>query len=67
MENTLKIHPIKSNKDVANIQKIISMIEGVIACEISIEKQEAYIMYNENFLDIDTIIDKIEGEGYMVI
>lgn len=67
MKETLKIYPMKKSKDVANIQNIISHIEGVVACEIIIEKQEVHILYNENFLNIDTIIEEIESEGYMVV
>ena len=67
MKVTLKIYPMKKSKDVSNIQKIISHIEGVIACEISIDKQEVNIIYNENFLNIDTIVEEIESEGYMVV
>lgn len=67
MKSILKIYQMNSQKDVANIQKIISKIEGIIACEIALDKKEVQLIYNENFLELDTIIENIENLGYMVI
>lgn len=67
MKSVIKIHQMNKQKDVVNIQKVISQIEGIIACEIALEKKEVQIIYNENFLKLDTIIENIENAGYMVI
>lgn len=67
MKSILKIYQMNSQKDVANIKKIISKIEGIIACEIALDKKEVQLIYNENFLELDTIIENIENLGYMVI
>lgn len=67
MKSVIKIHQMNQQRDVANIQSIISKIEGIIACEIALDKKEVQIIYNKNFLDLDTIIESIENSGYMVI
>ena len=67
MKSIIKIHQINNQKDVVNIQKVIAKIEGIIACEIVLEKKEVQVIYNENFLELDTIIENIENIGYMVI
>ena len=67
MKSIIKIHQMNNQKDVVNIQKVIAKIEGIIACEIVLEKIEVQVIYNENFLELDTIIENIENIGYMVI
>ena len=67
MKSIIKIHQINNQKDVVNIQKVIAKIEGIIACEIVLEKKEVQVIYNENFLELDTIIENIDNIGYMVI
>lgn len=67
MKSIIKIHQMNNQKDVVNIQKVIAKIEGIIACEIVLEKKEVQVIYNENFLELDTIIENIENIGYMVI
>ncbi|MGL5152874.1 MAG: heavy-metal-associated domain-containing protein [Clostridium sp.] len=67
MKSILKIYDIKNSKDISNIQKAISFNEGVIACEISKEKKEVTVVYNEQYLSIESIIDSIESLGYMII
>lgn len=67
MKSIIKICDMKSAKDISNIQNAISSNEGVIACEISLEKKEAQIIYNENYLSLESIIESIENLGYMVL
>jgi copper chaperone CopZ len=67
MKSVLKIYNINNQGDVANIQRAITANEGVIACEISIEKKEIQIIYNEVWLNIDKVTECIENLGYMVI
>lgn len=67
MKSVIRVCDMKRSQDVRRIQKAISCNEGVIACEISLEKQEVLIIYNESFVKLEGIIDSIEDIGYMVI
>ena len=67
MKSIIKVHPLKKQKDVMNIQRAISNVEGIIACEISIDKSEVQVIYNESCLELDDIIESIENVGYMVM
>lgn len=67
MKSIIKICDMKSAKDISNIQNAIASNEGVIACEVSLEKREVQIIYNENYLSIESIIESIESLGYMVL
>lgn len=67
MKSVLKVHNINNQSDVSKIQRAITSNEGVIACEISIQKKEIQIIYNEAWLDIDNIIESIENLGYMIL
>lgn len=67
MKFIIKICDMKSAKDISNIKNAISSNEGVIACEVSLEKKEAQIIYNESYLSIESIIESIENLGYMVL
>lgn len=67
MKSVLKVHNINNQSDVSKIQRAITSNEGVIACEISIQKKEIQIIYNESWLDIDNVIESIENLGYMIL
>lgn len=67
MKAVLKIHEIRNQKDVVKIQRLISRIEGIIACEVSLNKNEIQLIYNESFVNLDKIIEELENVGYMVI
>lgn len=67
MKSLIRVCDMKKSQDVQNIQRAISSNDGVIACEISLEKQEVLIIYNESFIKLDTIIDSIEDIGYIII
>ena len=45
----------------------MAQIQGIIACEISLEKKELQVIYNESFVDLETIINSIENLGFLVI
>lgn len=66
MKSVISVYNINSSKDVGNIQNAISMNEGVIACEISLEKKEIQIIYNDVIISLSEIIDSIENLGYMI-
>lgn len=67
MKSVLKISNMRTMDDVSSIRKVISRNEGVVACQINIEKQEANIVYDGYFLNIDDIIESLEDSGYTVI
>lgn len=67
MKSVLKICDISNTKDVTNIQRAISSNEGIMACEISISKKEAIVVYNEKYVTEEEIIDSIENLGYIII
>ena len=67
MKSIIKIYDMKNTKDVSNIKNAIASNEGVIACKVSLGKKEAQIIYNENYVKIEDIIDSIENLGYMII
>jgi copper chaperone CopZ len=57
---------MNKSKDVGYIQNAISMNEGVIACEISLQKKEIQIIYNEGIISLNEIVDSIENLGYLI-
>lgn len=67
MKSVIKVYDMGKSKDVIKIQNAISVIEGIIACEISLEKKEIQVIYNENFVNLDSIITSIENVGYIVL
>ncbi len=67
MKSVLKVYNIKDQSDVAKIQRAITSNEGIIACEISVEKKEIQIIYNEAWLNIDKVQECIENLGYMIL
>ena len=66
MKSVISVYNMNKSKDVGNIQEAISMNEGVIACEISLEKKEIQIIYNESIVSLNKIIDSIENLGYII-
>ena len=67
MKSVIKVYDMGKSKDVIKVQSAISVIEGIIACEISLEKKEIQVIYNENFVNLDSIITSIENVGYIVL
>lgn len=67
MKSVLKISNMRTMEDVSSIRKVISANEGVVACQINIDKQEANIVYDTYFLNVDDIIESLEDCGYTVI
>ena len=60
MKAVLKVAGIKSSTDVRNVQSAISICEGVVASEISLDKKEITIIFNNNYISLENIIDNIE-------
>lgn len=67
MKAILKVMGIENANDVNKAQRAISSNAGVIASEINIAKKEAVVIYNENYVKVENIIDSIEELGYIVI
>lgn len=67
MKSSLEICNMNTMDDVNKVRKAIASNEGVIACEISREKKEASIIFDDYFVNIDDIIESIENLGYTVL
>jgi len=67
MKSLFKISSMKTLEDVSNVRNAISNIEGVIACQISLEKGEVNVVYDDFFIKEDGLIQSIEDSGYYVL
>jgi len=67
MKAVLRISNMYSSADVNNVRKAIANNEGVIACQISKEKQEIDIVYDHFFVTEDELVASLEDSGYTVI
>lgn len=67
MKSIIKVCNIKSTDDVNKIRSVVAANQGVIACQISMEKDEVSVVYDDYFLNVDKIIESIEDIGYSVI
>ena len=67
MKAVLKIAGMNNSKDVKKVQSAISMSEGVIASEVVLAKKEIIVIYNDFYINLENIIDKVEKIGYIVI
>ncbi len=67
MNSIIKIQNLNKSSDVSKINSIMSQIEGIIACEISADRGEIQVVYNEAIVKLEDIIGDIEDIGYIVI
>lgn len=67
MKSVVKVCNINNVNDVNKIRSAVSAEQGVIACQISMEKGEISVVYDDYFLNINKIIEAIEDTGYTVI
>ncbi|SHE45519.1 heavy-metal-associated domain-containing protein [Clostridium fallax] len=67
MKSLIKIPDMKTSEDVKKIKRAITNNEGIIACEISKDKGEVSIVFDDYFTNIDRIIEDIEELGYTII
>ena len=67
MKSVIRICNMESHQDSKLIQETVANSSGVIASEISLEKKEIIVIYNEAFLNIQKVINSIEDLGYVVI
>lgn len=66
MKSVLTILSIITNEDINEIKEVISVNEGIIACEININKKEVSIVYDDRTVSLEKIIIAIEELGYSV-
>lgn len=67
MKAVLKVSGMSNSIDIRKVQSAIASSEGVIASEVALEKKEVTIIYNDMYIELESIIDKIEDLGYTVI
>lgn len=67
MKSIIKICNMDSQDDANRIQNAIINNSGIVATQISLNKKEITVIYNEIFNDIENIINSIEDLGYIVI
>lgn len=64
MKSMLKILSINNNDDINSVREAIAKHEGVVACEISLSKKEANIIYDSSAVTLEEIKNSIEEAGY---
>ncbi|GAA0071963.1 hypothetical protein UT300003_34880 [Clostridium sardiniense] len=67
MKAVLKVSGMSNSTDIRKVQSAIASSEGVIASEVALEKKEVTIIYNDMYIELESIIDKIEDLGYTVV
>lgn len=67
MKSLIKVCGINNNEDISNLREAVGNNEGVIACEININKKEISVVYDDRTLSLDEIINSIEIKGYSVV
>lgn len=67
MKSVLKVLNMRTSEDINIIRKAISKNEGVVACQISKEKGEISVVYDNFFLKEDNLVEQLEDLGYGVI
>lgn len=67
MKSLFKVGGINKAEDVATIKQAIATFQGVVACEISRDKGEVSIIYDDYFVKEDELIGSIEELGYIVL
>lgn len=67
MKASVKIANMNTAKDINKVKSILASVEGIIACQISKERKEVNIVYDNYFIELDNIIEAIEDYGYTVI
>lgn len=64
MKSILKIPSINNNDDINIVRDVIANHEGVVACQISLSKKEANIIYDSSAVSLEEIRNSIEEVGY---
>ncbi|WP_125154558.1 heavy-metal-associated domain-containing protein [Clostridium rectalis] len=67
MKSILKVNNMKNMIDVNSIRRAISNNEGVIACQIDLDKKEVDVVYDGYSLTVDKLVESIEDLGYTIL
>ena len=67
MKSLVRIYNLTTHDDIINIRNVVSNYEGILACEINLNKKEVNLVYDSLSVAIYEIIASIENAGYMVI
>ncbi|MGL5085984.1 MAG: heavy-metal-associated domain-containing protein [Clostridium sp.] len=67
MKSLIKVFNIRTNEDINNIREAVANNEGVIACQVNVNKQEVSVVYDDRSITVEEIIASIETEGYSVL
>ena len=67
MKSLVRIYNLTNYEDIIKIKSLVSNYNGILACEINLNKKEVSIVYDSLSVSIDEIITSIENTGYMVI
>ncbi|WP_297714129.1 heavy-metal-associated domain-containing protein [Clostridium sp.] len=67
MKALLRIYNLTTHEDIINIRNVVSNYEGILACEINLNRKEVNVVYDSLSVSIDEIMTSIENVGYMVI
>lgn len=67
MKALVRIYNLTTHDDIINIRNVVSNYEGILACEINLNKKEVNIVYDSLSVSIDEIMTSIESAGYIII
>ena len=66
MKALLRIYNLTTHDDIINIRNVVSNYEGILACEINLNRKEVNIVYDSLSVSMDEIMNSIENAGYMI-
>ena len=66
MKALVRIYNLTTHDDIINIRNVVSNYEGILACEINLNKKEVNIVYDSLSVSMDEIMNSIENAGYMI-
>lgn len=66
MKSLVRIYNLTNYEDIIKIKRV-SNYNGILACEINLNKKEVNLVYDSLSVAIYEIIASIENAGYMVI
>ena len=67
MKSLVRIYNLTNYEDIIKIKSLVSNYNGILACEINLNKKEVNLVYDSLSVAIYEIIASIENIGYMVI
>lgn len=64
MKESINVHGIKTWNDVNRIKEGITLLEGIIACQIDKNQSIVNVVYDDTILTLEKIEIQIEDMGY---